>query len=162
MPDDMRIVMYTITGGFNIPLRPTHLTVLNTPISMSVIAGISHTSLSCWRFNRLFDVHQMTQTPDIFSLVDAAWKHTQYPCFCILPLESTFAYVNMKTVRFYVQTTVNLQRKSLCTPECKNLENMLIDFIWLNVQAKYVLQNDVILLWIRYGYMKVSQSLPKI
>ena len=29
----------------------------------------------------------MTQTPDIFSLVDAAWKHPKYPCFCISPLE---------------------------------------------------------------------------
>ena len=46
----------------------------------------------------------------------------------------------MKTVRFYVQTAVNLQRKSLCPPECKNLGNMLIDFIWLNIQTKYVLQ----------------------
>ena len=58
------------------------------------------------------------------------------------------------------KTAVNLQRKSLCTPECKNLGNMLIDSIWLNVQAKYVLQNDVILLWIRYGYMKVSHRPP--
>ena len=28
-----------------------------------------------------------TQTQDIFSLADAAWKHPKYPCFCILPLE---------------------------------------------------------------------------
>ena len=54
---------------------------LNTPISMSVIGGISRTHLSCWWFNRLCDVHQMTQIPDIFSLVDAAWKHTKIPMF---------------------------------------------------------------------------------
>ena len=29
----------------------------------------------------------ITQTQDIFSLADAAWKHPKYPCFCILPLE---------------------------------------------------------------------------
>ena len=29
----------------------------------------------------------ITQTQDIFSLVDIAWKHPKYPCFCILPLE---------------------------------------------------------------------------
>ena len=29
----------------------------------------------------------ITQTPDIFSLADAAWKHHRYPCFCTLPLE---------------------------------------------------------------------------
>ena len=46
----------------------------------------------------------------------------------------------MKTVRFYFQTAINLQRKCLGTPECKNIENMLIDFIWLNVQAKYLIQ----------------------
>ena len=28
----------------------------------------------------------ITQTQDIFFLVDAAWKHPKYPCFCILPL----------------------------------------------------------------------------
>ena len=46
----------------------------------------------------------------------------------------------MKTARFYVQTTINLQRKCLGTPDCKNLENMLINFIWLNVEAKYLIQ----------------------
>ena len=46
----------------------------------------------------------------------------------------------MKTVRFYVQTAINLQRKCLGTPDCKNMENMLIDFIWLNVQAEYLIQ----------------------
>ena len=30
---------------------------------------------------------QITQTQDIFSLADAAWKHPKYPCFCILPPE---------------------------------------------------------------------------
>ena len=29
----------------------------------------------------------ITQTQDIISLVDAAWKHPKYPCICILPLE---------------------------------------------------------------------------
>ena len=29
----------------------------------------------------------IAQTQDIFTLVDAAWKHPKYPCFCILPLE---------------------------------------------------------------------------
>ena len=26
-------------------------------------------------------------TPDILSLMDTAWTHHKYPCFCILPLE---------------------------------------------------------------------------
>ena len=29
----------------------------------------------------------MPQTPDIFSLADAAWKHPKFPCFHILALE---------------------------------------------------------------------------
>ena len=29
----------------------------------------------------------ITQTQDIFSLADSAWKHPKYPCFCILPPE---------------------------------------------------------------------------
>ena len=29
----------------------------------------------------------ITQTQDIFSLADTAWKHPKYSCFCILPLE---------------------------------------------------------------------------
>ena len=37
--------------------------------------------------NTVYEVDVITQTPDIFSLVDAAWKHPKYPCFCILPLE---------------------------------------------------------------------------
>ena len=84
----------------------------------------------------------ITQTPDIFSLADATWKHTKYPCFCILPLEfgSTLTYINMETVRFYVQTAINLHRKCLGTPDCQITENMLINFIWLNVQAKYLVQ----------------------
>ena len=32
----------------------------------------------------------ITQTQDIFSLADAAWKHPKCPCFCILPLEFEF------------------------------------------------------------------------
>ena len=31
--------------------------------------------------------HWITQTQDLFSLADAAWKHPKYPIFCILPLE---------------------------------------------------------------------------
>ena len=46
----------------------------------------------------------------------------------------------MKTVRLYVQTAINLQRKCLGTPDCKSMENILIDFTWLNVQAKYLIQ----------------------
>ena len=38
-----------------------------------------------WRHDQCKDV--MSQTPDIFSLADTAWKRPEYPCFCILPLE---------------------------------------------------------------------------
>ena len=48
-------------------------------------------------------------------------------------------YINMKTLRFYVQTSINLQSKCLGTPDCKNMGNV-IDFIWLNVQAMYLIQ----------------------
>ena len=34
-----------------------------------------------------FEIYLIPQTPDIFSLADAAWKHPKYPCICILPLE---------------------------------------------------------------------------
>ena len=81
--------------------------------------------------------------PRYISLVDTAWKHSKYPCVCTLPLESEVnmdIQQNMKTTEFYVQTTINLQRKCLGTPDCKYMENMIIDFIWLNVQAKYLIQ----------------------
>ena len=41
----------------------------------------------CWSLNVLVPCLRMPQTPDIFSLADAAWKHPKYPCICILPPE---------------------------------------------------------------------------
>ena len=162
MPDDRRIVMYTVTGGFNISLGPIHLTVLNTPISMSVIGGISHTSLSCWRFNRLFDEHQMTQTPDIFSLVDAAWKHTQYPCLCILPLEFG---VNIH-IRKHENSEVLCSNRSK-SPREKSVHSRVqkhrehVNRFYLTKCTGLIYPtNDVILLWIRYCSMKVSHRPP--
>ena len=66
----------------------------------------------------------------------------------------------MKTVRFYVQTVINIQRKSLGTPDCKYMESMLIDFIWLNVQVKYLTQTILYHFKIIYGSMKVTQMPP--
>ena len=90
-------------------------------------------------------------TQHIFYLVDTAWKHHKYQCFWILPLEfgSTLNYINMKTVRFYVKTTINLQKKYLGTPDCKYTEKIFVDFIWLDVQAKsptqiiYIILNEI-------------------
>ena len=81
---------------------------------------------------------RITWTQDIFFLVDAVWKHHKYPCFYILPLDlgSTLTCINMKTVRFYVKIALNLQRICLGTPDCKYTDNMVIDFNWLNMQAK--------------------------
>ena len=67
-------------------------------------------------------------------------RNTHDSVNCRYSLGSTLTYINMKTVRFYVQTAINLLRKCLGTPDCRNMENMLIDFIWLNVQAKYLKQ----------------------
>ena len=92
-----------------------------------------------------FNPNTITQTQDIFSLTGAAWKHPKHPCFCILPLEfevniDIHKHENMKTLRLYIQTSINPQRKCLGTPDCKNMWNVLIDFIWINVQAKYFIQ----------------------
>ena len=46
----------------------------------------------------------------------------------------------MKTLRFYVQTAINLQRKCLWTQDWRNIDNISIDFIWLNVQVEYLIQ----------------------
>ena len=46
----------------------------------------------------------------------------------------------MKTMRFYVKTTINLLRKCPGNPDCKCMENMFIDFIWQNVQVKSAIQ----------------------
>ena len=46
----------------------------------------------------------------------------------------------MKTVRLYIQTAINFQGNVWEFRDCKSMENMLIDFIWLNVQAKYLIQ----------------------
>ena len=66
--------------------------------------------------------------------------NTHVSAYCRQSLRSTFTCINMKTVRLYFQTAINFQRKCLGTPDCKNVENVLIDFIWLNVQAKYLIQ----------------------
>ena len=47
-------------------------------------------------------------------------KTSQMPMFLhIAGRVKALTYVNMKTVRFYVQTAINLQRKYLGTPDCK-------------------------------------------
>ena len=63
--------------------------------------------------------------------------------YCRQSLRLTLTYINMKTVRLYNQTAIHLQRKCPGTPDFKNMENMLIDFIWLNVQAKYLIQTSL-------------------
>ena len=84
----------------------------------------------------------LPHSPDIFSLADAAWKHPKYPCFCTLPLE------------FGVNIDIHKHENSevLCSNRNKSPKemsgnsrfqihgNVLIDFIWLNVQAKYLIQ----------------------
>ena len=70
-------------------------------------------------------------------------QHENIPnvsAYCPEGFGSTLTYINMKTVRLYVQTAINLQRKCLGTPGCKNMENIFINFIWLNVQAEYLIQ----------------------
>ena len=66
--------------------------------------------------------------------------NTHDSAYCRWSLGSTLIYINMKTVRIYVQTAINLQRKCLGTPDCRNMKNMLTDFTWLNVQPKYLIQ----------------------
>ena len=95
-----------------------------------------------WSLNVWVSCLRMPQRPDIFSVADAAWKHPKYPCFCILSLEFVvnIDIQNMKTVKFYVQPAINHHMKCLGTPDCKYMENMSVDFIWLNAQAKYLIQ----------------------
>ena len=97
---------------------------------------------SIFMFRRGWLREQITQTQDKFSLADAPWKPPKYPCFWILPLEFevNIDIHNMKTVRLYIQTIINLQRKYLGSPDCKNIENKLIYFIRLNVHDKYLIQ----------------------
>ena len=88
-------------------------------------------------------------------------KHTQYPCFCILPLEFG---VNIH-IRKHENSEVLCSNRSK-SPKEKSVHSRVqkprehINRFYLTVQAKYVLQNDVILLWIRYGCMKVSHRPP--
>ena len=86
--------------------------------------------------------------------------YTNVSACCHLSLGSTLTYINMKIVRFYVQTAINLQRKCLGTRDGKIMENMFIDFIWLNLQAKYLIQKKIISLYMRYSSMKVTQMPP--
>ena len=100
-----------------------------------------------WSLNVWVPCLRMPQTPDIFSVADAAWKHPKYPCFCILSLEFVvnIDIQNMKTVKFYVQPAINHHMKCLGTTDCKYMENMSMDFIWLNAQAKYLISFNVTL-----------------
>ena len=97
-----------------------------------------------WWVALIVFVYAFTQTQDIFSLADTAWKHHKNPCFCILPLDfevniaihkhenSEGTYSNRNKSQKEISGNSRLQNK--------NMENMLIDFIWLNVQAKYLIQ----------------------
>ena len=73
-------------------------TFLNMPLSAEYFFGLkigialSVGFATVWLYkalSNLLDLFNttMTQTPDIFSLADAAWKHPKYASFCILPLE---------------------------------------------------------------------------
>ena len=86
--------------------------------------------------------YQIMWTLDIFSLMYTAWKHPKYPCFCAYCRQEFGVNIDIheSSVRFYVQTTIDFQRKCLGTPDCKYMENMSIDFIWLNVQVKSLIQ----------------------
>ena len=94
--------MFRVTGHF---VRRIHRSTVNSP-HKGHWRGALMFSLICawingwvkqswgWWFRGHYDVTSvllhglvMTQTPDIFSLADAAWKHPKYPCFWILPLE---------------------------------------------------------------------------
>ena len=89
----------------------------------------------------LYTSVSITHTQDIFSLADATRKHSKYPCFCILPLEfgvnidmhkhenSEVIYSNRNKSPKGMSGNSRLQKHG----------NMLIDFIWLNVQAKYLI-----------------------
>ena len=84
----------------------------------------------------------ITQTPDIFSLADAAWKQHKHPCFCILPLEfgvNTDIYKHENNE--VLCSNPNKSPKEMAgNSRLQNMEHVLIDFILLNVQAKYLIQ----------------------
>ena len=64
--------------------------------------------------------------------VGRSMKTFQRPMFLHISTRawgSTMTYIDMKTVKFYIQTTINLQRECLGTPDCKYMVFMLIDFI---------------------------------
>ena len=99
------------------------------------------------------------QTPDIFSLADAAWKHLKYTCFCVLPLE----------FRVNIDIHKHENNEVLCSNCHKSLkemagnsilqkhENMLIDFVWLNVLAKYLIQT----IWYNFKWDMALWKWPK-
>ena len=69
--------------------------------------------------------------------------NTHVSAYCCQSLGSTLTCINMKTVKFYVQPAIKHHIKCLGTPDCKYMENMSIDFIWLNVQMKYLVQTNL-------------------
>ena len=84
----------------------------------------------------------MPQTPDIFSLVDAEWKHPKTPMFLHIA-----ARVRGLDIHKHENSEVLCSNRNKCSKEMsvnsrlqKNMENMIIDFIWLNVQVKYLIQ----------------------
>ena len=94
-----------------------------------------------------WNVRLITQTQDIFSLADVTRKHPKYPFFCIMPLEFK--------VNIDIHKHENSEGICLGTPDCKNMENIIIDFIWLNVQAKYLIQTILYhFKWDRVGWGK--------
>ena len=76
------------------------------------------------------------------ALAGRAWKHPKYPWFCILPLEFGVNIDIQKHENSEVLCS-NRNKSSKKMPRKPWLqihENILIDFIWLNVQTKSLIQ----------------------
>ena len=141
---ELLLLLFLKTLSYLISLIPVHLLIsvialIYKLVFFKFVSTSTGSSSSTHRWHQLHQVFLQSRTststnaptPKYISPVDVAWKDPKSSCFYILPLD---------TVRFYVQTTINLQRKCLGTSDCRNMENILIDYIWLNVQAKYLIQ----------------------
>ena len=108
-------------------------------------AIISQTTFSTafLRFRWSLFLRLQCPKPQIYiSLVDATWKHPKYTCFQILPLEfgvNINIYKHENSEILYSNHNKS-QTKMSGNSRLQMHGKMLIDFIWRNVQAKYLMQ----------------------
>ena len=125
-------------------MRGIHRSAANSPHEGQWSGALIFSLISAW-INGWVNNHEAGELPKPKIYFPWLTQHDNIPnthvsAYCRQSLRSTLIYISMETVRLCIQTAINIEWKCLGTPDCENMKNILIYFIWLNVQAKYLIQ----------------------